>query len=69
MKYVVHPVQVDAITFTYQIESLEQYAQDSAGMANGAPTTGFFPTKEEAIDDAQKFLVRAGIKEEDIIIQ
>lgn len=38
-------------------------------MASGASTTGLFPTKGAAIDDARKSLVKAGIKQEDIIVQ
>lgn len=69
MKYIIHIVRIDADKFTYRIESIEQYAQDSVGMASGSATTGFFSTKEEAISSARQSLQKAGTKDEDIIVQ
>lgn len=69
MKYIIHVVRIDTDKFTYQIESIRQYAQDSAGMASGSATTGFFSAKDEAISSARRSLQKAGIKDEDIIVQ
>lgn len=68
MKYIIQVFSVGENKFSYRIETQEKYVRDISGMADGILSTGFFSTKEEAINVARRSLLRAGIKDEDIIV-